>query len=529
MLGNRDIRSLELAWTLGVAADWALLVVALVVAYAAGGPLAVGLVSLIRMIPATATNVLVDTGALARPERALVAVSLVRAAAAATIAAGVLVGQPALVLVAVGIAAAAWAPVRPTTLALLPAVAVTPAQLVGANTAGALGESLGTTVGPLVAGLVVAGAGAAPAAVLAALACLAAAAIVLAVRVPDAARLRRTDQPRGLPLVAGIRELAAHRPAGAVLVSFIVQTIVRGALTTFLAILAIEVLGLGDAGVGLLGAAMGLGGIAGALGALAVGRRRRLAPLFAFALVAWGAPIAVMGVVPGTVAALLALAVVGVGNALIDVAGFTLLQRGTTNRARAAVFATLEVAASLGTSIGGLLGSALITGFGIHAALVLAGLVLPLAAAIGWPLVRRLDAEGVVPERQATLLRGIPLFASLPLTALERVAGGMHQVGFATGEALMTQGEPGDTYLVIDSGTVEVEIDGRFRHRQGPGDGIGEIALLREMPRTATVTALEPVRAWSVDCETFVDAVSGHSPSTAAAEAIVEARLRSEG
>ena len=525
VLHSRDIRSLELAWTLGVAADWALLVVALLVAYDEGGAVLVGLVSLTRMIPATIVNVVVDTSAFPRPERALIGANLVRAAGAILVAAASLADATALVFVAIAAASAAGALVRPTVLTLLPAVATSPAELVSANTAGALGESLGTFAGPLMAGLVIAQGGAAPAAAVSGVLCLLAAGVAAAVRVPDASRLRDRERRTSIPLVAGVRELVARPPAGMVMVSFIAQTAVRGALTTFLAILAIEVLGMGDAGVGVLGAAIGLGGIAGALGALAIGADRRLAVVFAIALFLWGAPIAVIGFVPVTAVALLALGVVGVANALIDVSGLTLLQRGSSNRARSAVFAVLEVVASASVSIGAIVASLLIASLGIERALVLTGLSLPVVAVLGWPLVRRLDTEGVVPERQSSLLRGIPLFAMLPLAALERVATGMREVRFAAGERLMTQGDEGDTFVVIERGDVEVAMDGRPHHHEGPGAGIGEIALLRAIPRTATVTAVDDVDAWSIDCETFLGAVTGHEGSAAAADAVVESRL----
>lgn len=529
VLRNPDIRALELSWTVGVAVDWAILVVALVVAYDAGGAVAVGLVSLTRMLPATLVNVLVDTSVLARPERALVAVNLVRGAGAAVVAGAVVIDQPLLAFGALAVASAAGALVRPTTLALLPSVAVTPADLVSANTAGALGESAGTFLGPLVAGLVVARSGPAPAAALAAVAGVIAAIIVLRVTVAAAARTAPTQRARGLPIVAGLRELAARRPAGVLMASFGVQVIVRGALTTFLAILAIEVLGMGDAGVGLLGAAIGAGGIVGAAVAVGFGTGSRLAGMFVAALVAWGAPLILIGVAPSPVVALGALAVVGIGNALLDVAGLTLLQRGTSNAARGAVFAVLEVMASLAISLGGILASVLATTLGIEISLVLLGVLLPVTAVIGWPWVRRLDHEGVIPERQARLLRGIPLFAPLPLAALERVAGGMREVAYGAGEPLMVQGEPGDTYVMLESGRVLVTIDGQPGHEQGPGDGVGEIALLRAIPRTATVTALEPVAAWSVDCDTFVEAVTGHEGSQRAATEVVERRLGGAG
>ena len=528
VLRNRDIRSLELAWTLGVAADWALLVVALLVAYDAGGAVLVGLVSLTRMLPATAVNLVVDTSRFRRPERALVGVNLLRAAGAVVVAAASVADATVLVFAAVAVASAAGALVRPTVLTLLPQVAASPAELVSANTAGALGESAGTFAGPLVAGLVVAQLGAAPAALVSGALCVLAGAVALAIRVPEASRpSRRERAPRlAIPVVAGVRELVARRPAGMVMTSMFAQTVVRGALTTFIAILAIEVLGMGDAGVGVLGAAIGLGGIVGALAALGVSAERRLATIFVIALVAWGTPIAVIGFVPITVVAILALGTVGVANALLDVSGLTLLQRGTSNAARSAVFAVLEVAASAGVSIGGVLASVLYEALGIERSLVLVGLSLPVVAVLGWPLVRRLDTEGVMPERQASLLRGLPLFAALPLAALERVATGMREVRFAAGDRLMTQGDAGDTFVVIEQGDVEVAMDGTPHHREGPGAGIGEIALLRAIPRTATVTAVDDVDAWTIDCETFLEAVTGHEGSAAAAPRVVESRLQ---
>jgi hypothetical protein len=529
VLGNRDIRALELSWTIGVGVDWSILVVALVVAYDAGGAFLVALVSLTRLLPATLVNVAVDTGAWERPERGLVAVHLVRAAGAAAVAAAILAGLPLLAFVAVAIASAAGALVRPISLTLLPAVAVRPEDLVSANTAAALGESLGTFMGPLLTGIVVARSGAAPAAALAAAAGVIAAVVALRVTVAAAARVAPAARIRGMPLLTGLRELVRRVPAGVVMASFGVQVVVRGALTTFLAVLAIEVLGMGEPGVGVLGAAIGAGGIAGAILALAVGTGQRLAGLFAVALIAWGAPLAIVGIAPSPGVAILALAVVGIGNALLDVSGLTLLQRGTSMSARSGVFAVMETMASLGSALGALVASGLVALIGIDEALVVTGIALPVVAVAGWPWVRRLDREGVLPERQARLLRSIPLFAPLPLTALERLAEGMHEVRFDQGEPLMTQGEEGDTYVMLESGRVLVTIDGRPDHEQGPGDGVGEIALLRSMPRTATVTAIEPVAAFEVSCDTFLDAVTGHEGSNRAAHAVVSQRLGTHG
>jgi hypothetical protein len=243
------------------------------------------------------------------------------------------------------------------------------------------------------------------------------------------------------------------------------------------------------------------------------------------ALILWGLPLMVMGVVPDPGVALAALGVVGVGTALGDVATGTLLQRGLPGDARAAAFSTIEVGTGLGSGLGGVVGSLLVTGVGIDTALVLTGLVLPVAGLLCLPFSRRLDAGAVIPEKQAAILRGIPLFRPLPLAALERVASGMRPVSFAPGERLMTEGEPGDCYLVIERGTVEVSAGGRVLQRQGPGDGIGEIALIRAVPRTATVDVCDPLDGWVVDCSTFLGAVTGHEGSAAAADQVVRERL----
>ena len=527
---NRNIRDVELGWTLSVWIDWLLLIVALVVAYEEGGPVLAGLVPLFRMAPATLVSAVIDTGRFARPERSLPVVGLIRAAAAAVIAVATLTDLPVVVFVAVGVGSAATALVRPTTMALLPAAATTPEELVAANVGIAFGESLGTFAGPLSAGIVVSAAGPGQAAMLGSVLCLVNASIVARIRIAESDRPRTSaTSSRGFALSSGVGELRRRPPAAAVLTAIGVQIMVRGALTTLVAVLAIDHLDLGDSGVGLLGSAIGIGGLIGALAVLTLKNRRGLAPMFVVALVLWGAPIAVIGIAPATGVAVVALAVVGVGNALIDVSGFTLLQRGVPGRARSSVFSVLEATGGVASSVGGILGAVLVDRLGIEWALILTGLALPVVAGVVWPWARRLDRETVVPERQADLLRGLPVFRPLSLTALEWVAFGMRAERFETGTALMTEGELGDTYVVIESGRVEVTYGDAMLGHRGPGQGVGEIALLRQVPRTATVTAIEPVDAWIIDRETFLEAVTGNEASTAAAHAVVDSRLARGG
>jgi MFS family permease len=529
VLRNRDIRSLELAWTLGIAADWAVLVVALLVAYDVGGPVLVGFVSLIRMVPATLINLFVDPGRFARAERVLVWVNLARSFAASGVAVAILFDVPLLVFAGLALEAGVAALVRPTMMAILPAVARTPDELVSANVTNALGEATGTFLGPLAAGIAIARSGPAPAAALAAAICVVAALAAWRVHVADAARPPQAERPKGIPIRTGLRELARHRQAFVVTGSLWAQVGVRGMLTTYLAVLSLGVLGMGDEGVGLLGAAIGLGGLVGAFIALALGARRGLAPVHVIALVLWGAPIAVIGVVTTPAVALLALGIVGVGNALVDVAGYTLLQRGIPNRWRMAVFSVFEVGVGIALSLGGLLGAVLVGQLGIEQALIVTGLILPVAAVLSWASARRLDEAALVSGERAAILRAVPLFRPLPLAALERLADGMHPVHYDAGARVMTQGEWGDEYVIVGSGSLEISVDGTVLTRLGPGDGCGEIGLLRSTPRTATVDAIAPVDGWAIECPTFVAVVTGQDESRVAAEMVIAERLRRGG
>ena len=119
-----------------------------------------------------------------------------------------------------------------------------------------------------------------------------------------------------------------------------------------------------------------------------------------------------------------------------------------------------------------------------------------------------------MPAKELSVLRGIPMFARLPLTALERLAEGMRSVAFAPATDIVREGESGDAYLIVDSGRVAVSQAGRTVNELGPGDGFGEISLLRAVPRTATVRAIVPTTIYSITCNDFLEAVAG--PTSAA-------------
>jgi Cyclic nucleotide-binding domain len=535
-LAEPGIRRIEVAWAAGIVADWAYLIALLVVAYRAGGALGVGILGVVRMVPAMVLGPLTGTSIRRlRGERALLAVHAARGGAALLTALLLAVDGPLpVVYLLAAVVAGAGALVRPIQIALLPAFAKTPGELVASNVASSTGEGVGTFVGPLLGGAVVALAGPGWACAMVALIGLGTAGVVAGIRaVTDPADARAGSGPGSgnghraavrFDPGAGVRALRAHPGAALIVGDFFAQTFVRGLLITLVVVASIGILRLGEGGIGLLNGAMGAGGLAGGLLALGLAGRSRLAPAFAVALALWGLPIAVIGGLPFAAVAIVELFVTGLANAVLDVAGFTLLQRSVPNESRLAVFGLFEGLIGLGVALGSIAAPILLGVLGPQGALLATGAILPVLAVVTWPRIARTDSEVVVPERQLALLRTIPFFAPLPMTALEQLAGAAVPVAFANGETLMAQGEPGDRFIVIENGTVDVVGDGRFIRACGPGNGIGEIALLRRVPRTATAIARSPVTGYAFGTEAFLDAVAMPA-SSAAAALLVRQRL----
>jgi hypothetical protein len=250
----------------------------------------------------------------------------------------------------------------------------------------------------------------------------------------------------------------------------------------------------------------------------------RLGRVFVLALAGWGLPLVLIGAVPIPAVAVVALLATGASNAVLDVSGFTLLQRGVQNEDRVTVFAASESLWGTGVLIGSLLSPVLIALFEPRGAFLVAGAILPVLAVVTWRPIERGSHVTADAEQHLALLRSNPLFAPLPLTALDRLAESLSPVAFDRGDVVMRKGEPGRHYLLIADGEVEVTDEGRELRCCGPGDGVGEIALLRKVPRSATVTAKTAVSGYTIDAPAFLAAVSGPA-AAAAAEAIASARL----
>jgi hypothetical protein len=169
--------------------------------------------------------------------------------------------------------------------------------------------------------------------------------------------------------------------------------------------------------------------------------------------------------------------------------------------------------------LGAIAAPVLIDAVGPEAALIATGALLPLLALLTRPRLRELDRTTAAPG-PTSLLRGVPILAVLPEPVLERLARDAAPMTFAAGAPIVREGEAGDRFYVVESG--EVEILGR---RFARGEAFGEIALLRDVPRTATATAVTDVELVALEREPFVAAVTGHAPSAAAADTVIAARL----
>ncbi len=539
-LANDGIRRLGISWTLGIAADSALVVVTLVTVFNRGGIIAAGLLGAVRMIPAVVAGMLAGTMLERfRGDRILVVLGLVRAASAGLAAFAIATAGHSLddhlvtlilLFIAAAAAAAAGAPVRPTQVTLMPAIARSPAELVAANTTWSTGEGLGAFGGPFIAGGLMAAGVPYLVAAVAAAGFLVTAVIAAGLRFEQAADASGGGRHAagGLRLKDGVRAIRRRPVLAWSMLGTYGQVLTRGLLNALVVVAAIELLKMGQPGLGLLSAALGFGGLAGAIFALSSTRSERLIRTEIAGLVFWGLPIAVIGVVPLQEVALAAMIVIGVANATYDVALFTIFQRASANDDRGPVMSVLEGVIGLGAVSGSLLAPVLMFAFGTRGALVAAGAILPILALLIYTRIGHAERITVVNEGLIRLLRGVPAFVELPLTAVERVAAGLVPVSAPAGTALMTQGETGENFVVIATGEVEVFVDGRPIHRLGAGEGVGEIALLRRRPRTATVVAVTDVTGYGVDAMTFLAAIAGPA-AAACTERMAQANLTRAG
>jgi MFS family permease len=529
-LANPQLRRLQLAGAGSVIGQWAYSIAVAVYAFEAGGAKAIGVVTLIRTIPAAIAAPFLATIADRLPRVAvMVSTSLGRAAAIGAAGAVALSNGPAWAIYTLaGVAAILATAFLPAESSLLPELARNPEELTAANVTRSTIDSVGSFVGPAVGGFLLAATSAGWVFLVTAATFIWGAAIVALIRPGQRAAAPHEDGEAApterflRSATAGFKAIAVERRLRLVIALYSAQTVVAGALGVLVVVTALDLLGQGESGVGLLNAASGIGGVIGALVAFALIGRKRLASDFGLGIVLWGAPLALIGAWPNTTVALVSLGVLGLGNTLVDVAGLTLLQRTAPPQVIGRVFGVLEMLLVGTIGLGAALAPLLIDWIGIRWALVVTGAFLPVLAALTWRKLLQIDAESEPPTEGLGLLQPIPIFAPLPAPAVERLASELEPVEVSAGTEVIRQGDPGDRFYVIERG--EVEILGRTF---GEGEGFGEIALLRDVPRTATVTAVSDVSLIALERHVFITAVTGHGPAHATAEELVAERLGS--
>jgi len=384
-------------------------------------------------------------------------------------------------------------------------------------------EGLGTLVGPLLAGALVALMDVAAVFTAAAGVFLVAAGLLLGVRVRG--RVPGTTAPRApvrRMLGAGFVAVA-QAPRPRLLISLgVAQSFVRGCLNVLIVVAAFGILDGGGSEVGYLTAAIGAGGMIGALGAMTLGSRR-LAVVFGLALVFWGLPIALLAGSAYLPAAIVLLAVVGVANSVEDVAIITLLQRTADEELLTRVLAVLWGVAMGAVAVGSLAAPVIVDAVGVHAAFVVVGLILPLLTIATYRRLIAID-RAVAPSRELDLIGEVPMFAPLSLAAKESLAASLVPVAFAPGQRVIRAGEIGDEFYVVAEGELEIDAGGT-RTTAAAGDYFGEIALLRDVPRTATVTARAKSLLYALPRSAFLAAVTSHAAAYSAGQEIADTRL----
>jgi MFS family permease len=524
VFGNAELRRVELAFAGFNAAEWGVWIAMLVYAYEQGGATTAGLVAAAQLVPAGLfapfASVLADRY---RPARVLALGYVAQALAMGATAVALLAGGPPLLAYAFAAVAATCVTVtRPTQAALVPALARTPDELTATNVVSGWIESVSMLAAPALTGVLLAVAS--PGWAFAVFAVVALTGALLVARVPGPPPAAEPRPPLE-EAVAGFR-LLAREPAARTLVGLLgAQFIAIGALDVLYVVLAISLLDLGGSGAGYLNAAFGAGGVAGIAATVSLVGRRRLLPPLLVGILIWGAAFAVLAAWPTTLGALLLLAAAGAGRSLLDVAGRTILQRTAPGDVLSRVFGVLEGLSMAGLAIGSLLTPALVSLAGARWAIVGIGAILPLAVLLAARRLVEIDRRAPVPVVEIALLRSLPLFAPLGAPALEGLADELVAVEAPAGTVVVREGDAGDRFYVVADGELEVAAAGRELRRIGRGEGFGEIALLEDCPRTATVTALTDARLYSLGKASFLAGVSSHPRAASEADRLVRERL----
>ncbi|MGZ9277266.1 MAG: cyclic nucleotide-binding domain-containing protein [Candidatus Limnocylindrales bacterium] len=532
VLANRALRRVLPAYLLFNAAEFGSWVSILLYAYDRTGAASVGVVALVQLVPAAiVAPAAAGLGDRFRRERVLAAGYLFQALAILATAAAMHAELPVVAVYGVAaVAASSFVVTRPTQSALLPSLANTPDELTAGNAAVGVMEGAGVLFGPLVAAAVLTGSTPAMVFLIAGAALVVAAGLTLGLRPTGGLAAIAVSDDAGDAddggFLAGLAIVARDRDARLIVGLLTAGFLMVGSADVLFVLLAMDLLGIGEPGAGVLAAALGAGTMAG--GALAFGLigQRRLATVAAGGALAWGLGIALVGLTASAVLAPVLIVAGGAGLTVVNIAGRTLLQRSIRDEVLSRVFGLQEGLAMAGLAAGSILVPFVVGAVGLVGTTIVVAATMPAIVAIVWRGLSDLDRRAVVPVAQLALLRRTSLFRPLPAPQLESVARRATWLTIPAGTAVIREGDPGDRFYVLASGSLDVVRGGRpLRTVTQIGDGFGEIALLRGVPRTATVTTMAETTLLAIDRAPFLAAVTGHPDAFAAAEREVAGRL----
>jgi hypothetical protein len=500
------MRRLQLAWAAESLAIWSFAIALGVYAFDASGATAVGVAGLVRLLP----------GALAAPfggligdrsSRQIVLVGSALASAALLGGAAVAAAMDAPVAVVfalAGLSTVAISPYIPAEGALMPLLARTPQELSAANVAHSAMDNVGFLGAGAVSGILLAAASPQAVFATAAIAGLLSAVLLIG--------LRRDRRPAYVTETSG-------RVLSELLFFF------EGAADVLAVIVALDLLGLSQGAVGYLNAAWGIGALLGGAALAVLLHRGQLAAGVALGCLLAGASLALPGIWVVAAIGYVAWLGMGAGYTFVEVASLTLLQRLGSDETLARALSFLESSKFAAMGLGSIAVPGLIALLGVRGTVIAFAAILPAFALLRWSALRAMEIGAPVEEDHFRLLRDHPIFAPLPMDTLERLSHDLVPLSPAPGEKIVTQGEPGERFYLIAAGEVEIDIDDGPRQRQTAGECFGEIALLNDVPRTATVTALRGCRLLALDRRHFVGAVTGHLRSDEAATMVADGRL----
>jgi MFS family permease len=531
---NPNLRKVQLALAGSMIGDWAYSTAVAVWAYGIGGAQAVGIWSAVRLALMATTSPVGAAIADRFPRKTVMVVSdLLRAGLVTAAAVCLFLDLPAItVFVLATVTAVCGSAFRPAQRSLMPALANRPEELTASNGTSSTLESLAFFAGPALGALLIGVADVPVVFLVNAGTFVWSTVLVLGIRVrtptePEAPR--EPGPPESGPgfvseTMAGFRTIVGDRDLLFVTFQVCPQTIVAGASAVFLVVIAVDVLGAGPKGVGFLDSMFGVGAIVGGFVAIARASRRRLARDLTLGVTLWALPLLLVTAWPSSVAALAAVVVLGFGNPLVDVNMDTIVQRITPDQVMGRVFGALETCLIATMALGAVAMPFLISWLGLRGALAVLGVAVTALALAGLPRMRALDLRLGRPAG-LSLLQAIPMFAPLSPAVVESLAAGLLRVPVLAGDVVLREGEQSDRFYIIESGLVEVTQDGALLRHEGAGDFFGEIGLLRDVPRTATITAVEDTELLALERDNFLSAVTGQREARSAADDIVTRRL----